>query len=126
MTARENKTCACGKEFTPKSNRQIHCHRRCHNPRNYNGLEYTDAQRNYKLKLTYGISLEEYNQLFTDQEGCCAICRIPQSELRQNLHVDHNHDTNEIRGLLCQNCNFALGLLKDDPALVRAALEYVS
>lgn len=120
------KVCACGKEFTPKSNSQIHCYRRCQNPKNYNGLEFTEAQRNYKYKINYGISIDDYNSMFEEQQGCCAICKTHQIEFKKKLHVDHSHKTGQVRGLLCHNCNLAIGRLKEDPVIIASALEYVS
>lgn len=77
-------------------------------------------ERDYKQK--YGITLEDYNNMFESQDGSCAICSATPSE---RLHVDHNHVTGEVRGLLCNNCNRALGLLQDNPANLRAALFYL-
>lgn len=118
--------CACGKEFLPRSNNQKHCHRRCRNSENYNSLGWEDIQRNYKYKINYGISIFEYNVIFEEQSGCCAICKTHQSELKTKLVVDHCHETNEVRGLLCSRCNLALGIFKDDPTILASAVEYVS
>lgn len=52
---------------------------------------------------------KKYNELFEKQKGCCAICGKHQSELEKTLHVDHDHKTGKVRGLLCQRCNQALG-----------------
>lgn len=81
--------------------------------------------RQWNLKSKYGITIEEYNEMFQDQCGCCAICNIHQSELKETLYVDHNHLTGEIRGLLCSKCNFVLGLMNDDPTLLGRASEYL-
>ncbi len=67
------------------------------------------------LKKKYGITLEEYNQMFAAQNGCCAGCGRHQSEFTKRLFVDHNHKTGEVRGLLCCGCNHSIGLLHDDP-----------
>lgn len=122
----ETKTCACGKEFLPRSNNQKHCHRRCRNPENHNSLGWEDIQRNYKYKINYGISIFEYNVMFEEQNGCCAVCKTHQSELKTKLEVDHCHETSKVRGLLCSRCNLALGMFKDDPVIIAAAVEYVS
>lgn len=77
------------------------------------------------LKAKYGLSWEEYQEMFESQNGVCAICK--ESEEGRMLSVDHKHDeTEKIRGLLCGTCNRALGLFKDDPELLQAAKEYVS
>ena len=65
--------------------------------------------RNRQLQKAYGISLDDYNKLFAQQSGKCAICRKPQSEFNYPLHVDHDHQTRKVRGLLCCGCNTGLG-----------------
>jgi hypothetical protein len=62
--------------------------------------------KNLNLKYTYGITIEQYEQMFNVQEGKCLICGHHQNEFKQPLSVDHNHTTNKIRGLLCQNCTY--------------------
>lgn len=75
------------------------------------------------LLSKYGISLEDYNLLLEKQNNCCAVCKdIPT---KQKLHVDHNHSTGKIRGLLCQACNVSIGKMKESPALLRALAEYI-
>ncbi len=69
--------------------------------------EYKRATR---LKREFGISLEEYNQRFNSQEGCCLICGAHQTSLKKALAVDHCHTTGKIRGLLCSSCNLNLGI----------------
>jgi hypothetical protein len=63
--------------------------------------------RRYELKKRYGITLEDYDKLLKDQQGKCAICR--RSPVRNRLHVDHDHRTLKVRGLLCTRCNGDLG-----------------
>ena len=65
--------------------------------------------RNRQLQNTYGISLDDYNKLFAQQGGKCAICEKPQSEFNYPFYVDHNHQTGKVRGLLCCGCNTGLG-----------------
>jgi len=69
------------------------------------------------LRRWYEITPEEYNRLFVLQDGCCAICGTHQSELKRRLSIDHNHLTNEIRGLLCPECNWAIGKLQADKGI---------
>lgn len=71
-----------------------------------------------------GMTPEWYGELLQTQNGVCAICGEPESE-RQHLSVDHDHETNEVRGLLCNQCNTALGKFKDDPNRLRAAIKYL-
>lgn len=79
-----------------------------------------DARREHLL-TRYGITPEEYDSLLAEQEGRCRICEAE----RALLHVDHDHETNEVRGLLCGNCNRGLGIFSDDPARLRAAARYL-
>jgi Recombination endonuclease VII len=74
------------------------------------------------LKRRYGISPAEYDALLAKQGGACAICR---RRAKGRLCVDHCHVTGMVRGLLCNECNGALGYLKDDQASLVAALAYL-
>lgn len=67
--------------------------------------------RAVRLKMRYGITVEEYDRRMAEQGGVCGICGQPE-RLRQNLAVDHDHDTGAIRGLLCFDCNVGLGKLE--------------
>ena len=70
-------------------------------------LEHHKAtRRRYGLKKRYGLSITRYNEMFVAQFGLCAICKEPS---KTNLHVDHEHRTGHIRGLLCAFCNRFLG-----------------
>lgn len=60
------------------------------------------------LKCRYNITLDQYDEIFEQQNGVCAICGEP--EIKKRLSVDHDHKTGKIRGLLCQRCNFNLGI----------------
>jgi hypothetical protein len=74
-------------------------------------------RRDYNLRTRYGISIERYDEMFAVQDGRCAICRrLPGAK---RLHVDHEHRTGRVRGLLCVKCNFAL--FHDDKPHLKAA-----
>jgi hypothetical protein len=79
-----------------------------------------EIERERYLKRKYGIDLEKYNQLLEEQFGLCAICLEEKP-----LHVDHDHKTGIVRGLLCSNCNTAVGLLKDDALNIQGAINYL-
>jgi hypothetical protein len=68
-----------------------------------------DYLKHYELMARYGVSLEQYKSLLTLQAECCAICGRHQSEFKRALALDHNHKTNEVRGLLCGHCNTSVG-----------------
>lgn len=75
-----------------------------------------------KLKKAFKLSMEEYEAMVVAQDGKCKICRR-RSE--QRLDVDHDHVTDRIRGLLCRQCNTALGLFGDNPEVLRRAALHV-
>lgn len=87
-----------------------------------------DRRRNNDYKRMYGISLDEYNEILHKQKGRCKICSSHHTELkgrRQHLVVDHCHTTGKVRGLLCDTCNRAIGMLKDCPDIILKAHEYL-
>lgn len=84
-----------------------------------------DKVKSAALMSDYGINLEQYNQMLSLQNDCCAICKTNKSMFTNALHVDHNHATGKIRGLLCLSCNRALGLLKDNKDLFLSAANYL-
>ena len=69
--------------------------------------------RNQNLLENYGITNQDYEKMLEDQHFCCLGCGLHQNEISKKLNVDHDHKTGIIRGLLCGNCNRALGLVKD-------------
>jgi Autographiviridae endonuclease VII len=80
------------------------------------------------LLRMYGIDLAEYGRMYVEQGGVCAICRDRGERTtagRDTLHVDHDHETGKVRGLLCGVCNRGLGLLGDSPLYLRSALAYL-
>jgi recombination endonuclease VII len=77
------------------------------------------SERAYALKRLYGITIEEYDALFTKPKGRCAICK--QKPKGQRLSVDHCHRGKFVRWLLCNLCNRGLGCFRDDPRLLRTA-----
>lgn len=85
----------------------------------------SDAGRRSHLRLKYGITIEQYNELLHKQKGCCALCDRPQTEFKTRLAVDHNHATGEIRGLLCAYCNHRVIGRHRDGTLLRRMADYV-
>ena len=81
-------------------------------------------QQNSRLKFRYGIIVDDYNKLLKKQSGVCAICGKTNRD--RKLFVDHNHNTGEIRGLLCHNCNCGLGLLGENIDFLKKAFEYLN
>ncbi len=84
---------------------------------------YTPAQgRQILLKCKYGITLEIYEAMLKSQNGGCAICGKTDGK---RLHVDHDHATGKVRGLLCFKCNVSIGHFGDDIAVLRLAIRYL-
>lgn len=81
--------------------------------------------RSRHLMDTYGITEDQYEYLLTKQQNRCIICDKHQSELKKRLAVDHNHKTGEIRGLLCDYCNYRVIGRHTDGSLLRRMADYV-
>jgi hypothetical protein len=83
-----------------------------------------DKRKSGNLMRLYGVTLEERNNLLAKQGHCCAICKT-KSPGAKDWHVDHCHETNKVRGVLCSTCNLGLGYFKDDVDYFRNAIEYL-
>lgn len=77
-------------------------------------------QRAAQLRWRYGIEPEDFDRMVAAQNGLCAVC-----QRKPAAHVDHDHETGEVRGILCLNCNAGIGQLQDDPEVLRSALDYL-
>lgn len=77
------------------------------------------------LKNKFGMTIDQYIMLLEQQGEKCAVCSTPRNNLKRDLSVDHNHTTGKIRGLLCDNCNIALGHLKEDTERMKNMIRYV-
>lgn len=86
---------------------------------------FPEKKKDQSLRHKYKITLNEYNSLLQKQNYCCKICQLSKSENFKALAVDHNHITNTIRGLLCDNCNKGLGCFKDNIATLKTAILYL-
>lgn len=93
--------------------------------KNYNRT-HKEMQKHRNLRFFHGISLEEYNVMFTAQNGLCRGCYRHQSSVKLAFAVDHDHATGKIRGLLCGSCNTALGLVKDNPDILKRLMDYLT
>jgi hypothetical protein len=103
-----------------KDGRNTYC-KPCHNARGRATRERLyGGGRHYHLVRRYGIGAAEVEELIRKQAGVCPICGKPDPE-----HVDHDHVTNEVRGVLCFNCNGGLGQFRDDVQALRNAIEYL-
>ena len=79
----------------------------------------------HKIKNKYGISPEDYDRMFLEQKGVCKICGSLPDSKHGRLHIDHDHSTDTVRGLLCTQCNQGIGYFKDDPLRLELAAIYL-
>ncbi len=79
--------------------------------------------RRTHLKKLYNLTIEDYNKILEQQDNKCAICRNVENGKR--LAIDHCHNTEQVRGLLCKNCNTTLGNLKEDISLFYKCIKYL-
>lgn len=126
----------CGKPVMRSSPRAMFCSRVCKDTswrkRNRERARaiskahvHSDGHRDKQYRTKFGITLEDYDQMFADQNGCCDICGVHQSEVKTRFAVDHNHKTGEVRGLLCGCCNKGLGQFKDNTEYLAKAITYL-
>lgn len=93
--------------------------RRANNTRNR--PKYARAILQRKLSRRYGITIEERDTMISEQKHCCKICNR-----KRKLVVDHCHSTGKVRGMLCNGCNTALGVLERDAGFLNAAWTYLA
>ncbi len=82
------------------------------------------------LKSKFNLTIEGYELILKSQKGICKICKQPETAKDRNgdirrLCVDHNHETDRIRGLLCDKCNVMLGRAEDNPEILKQAIKYL-
>lgn len=103
-------------------------HRNAERRRRYEA-EDPAARRVKRAAATFGITIEQYNEMLIRQDGVCAICRSEETRTRAGtiraLCVDHDHETGAVRGLLCGLCNCLLGYAQDDRTRLLAAVNYL-
>lgn len=122
----EREPCAlCGSPIPEElRNSAIYCSTECR--RKANAAIWRERAPGYNRQRAYGISLEQFNAMLAAQDHKCAICRTDTWKGKGNKpHVDHDHVTGKIRGVLCGGCNNGLGNFGDDPARLRAAAAYL-
>ena len=110
----------CKLDFKPYAPSEKYCTDECKDTAHFKAY----------LRRNYNITLERYKSMYKSQEGKCKICSGEGFSMSKNKHsvklvVDHCHETGKVRGLLCHNCNRALGLLKDNKVAIQKALEYL-
>lgn len=122
---RNNNCKECVKQYTAENKETV---RKYKSDYYYaNREDYIKKDRKRHLKVKYGVTQEWYEQQLEKQNGRCAVCGTedPGKGLK-HFHIDHNHATGEVRGLLCHSCNTGIGLFKEDINLIEKAIEYVN
>lgn len=99
----------CGKAHTRRADARF-CSKKC-------------MAKAANLRLLYGIGPEEYRAIFDRQGNACAVCKTGFPEATS--HVDHDHASGRVRGILCSQCNVALGMLQEDEARILALAAYI-
>jgi len=89
----------------------------------HSSKRHKTLKRDKELQNKFGINLPTYDKIIEEQGGGCAICGDAS---KITLAVDHCHETGRVRGLLCGKCNRALGLLRDNPDIIKKALKYLT
>ena len=91
---------------------------------------YRDENRErakwYQILRRYSLTQEEYYNILETQGGVCAICGRTEEEVGSTFHVDHNHETGVVRGILCDTCNRGLGYFREDSQCLQRAVAYIS
>ena len=100
-----------------KKYRETHKKERAKYMREYREI---NPQKDYSLKYLYGITQQDYERMYYEQNGKCAICGK-----EKKLVVDHDHQTGRIRGLLCHRCNSHLGYINDSPDILLKTISYL-
>lgn len=85
--------------------------------------KHPDLLRAKRRLAKYGLSADTFSEMLVRCGSLCEICSLPITEA--TLHVDHDHRTGKVRGLLCQDCNLGVGRFKDSPQALEAAADYL-
>lgn len=97
--------------------------------KNSNPELFSQKLRSNNLKKKYGITLDKFEEMYKNQGGVCAICKcvphIGRLVISRGFCVDHDHLTEQVRALVCFNCNTMIGLAKDNPDILRAGADYI-
>ena len=119
------------REISRRSNEK----RKAENPELVRAYQLSYREKNREMlgdkerQRRFGITRQEYAEMFHRQNGVCAICSQPETATRlgkvKALSVDHNHKTGSVRGLLCSDCNTGIGKLKEDRNIFLSAIQYL-
>lgn len=126
-----SRTCQwCSQDFELGVDNKLHkycsigCRQKWHSSKFLTSKRDPLKTKDYQLRTKYGISLDQYNSMLCSQDFKCAICSTSEPQ-GYNWHVDHCHNTGKVRGILCCNCNQALGLLKENTHSLEKMIGYI-
>ncbi len=88
--------------------------------------KYPQRSKDLMIKKNYGLEAGTYDRMLALQNGKCAICETTRAGGKGAFHVDHDHSSGKVRGLLCHDCNTGLGKFKDRAALLHSAVKYLA
>lgn len=121
----------CGEEYLEldiklRAGKGKFCSNKCYQEyRRKHSRNENEANRLYQKKNKYGLLEEEYYSLFKVQGNKCAICGKEFDEVNI-ANVDHSHESNKVRGLLCRDCNLLLGHAHDNVEILKRAIDYLN
>jgi len=121
LETRDSKYCTRCKKVKPLVEFGVNAKRR-----KFANTYCLDCVKENNTFRTYGITLKDYDKMLEEQGDKCKICKTKVPGGHGRFHVDHDHLTNKIRGLLCMNCNHMLGCCKDDIETLATAIQYLT
>ena len=125
----------CGRDFQVSIHNKIYCSKECYtkfSKRKYYQNNKDKWSECWKKRTTnrrikqFGINEEKYNKMVEKVNNRCEICGKHTKELKKSLCIDHDHNTGKIRGLLCSDCNVAIGRFKDNINSIKNAIKYLT
>ena len=135
LTTGHSKSCGCthrvghdpvsyAKKYRKENSEKLDSYFREYYKTNKSVLNIKSRERHYKNK--YGLTISQVEDLLQNQNGCCSICKLPVGfGGPTGATVDHDHATGIVRGILCQQCNIALGAVKDSVDILESAIKYL-
>lgn len=113
----------CNQEFQQRKSTQFCCSKLCSSALYRRGMA-PSKRRAYALRYTYGLTEQQWSDMFYKQGEKCAVCRLTLDV--SETATDHDHATGKVRGILCRKCNLGLGYFDDDQEKLRFAAEYLA
>ena len=106
----------CQEDFVASRNQRKYCSKECS----------VNGQRLVAQCKSFNITIKVFFAMLASQDNRCGICRKEFTVKKFAIHIDHNHSTGKIRGLLCRKCNLLLGHAKDDKRILNSGIRYLN